>query len=146
MSLSAGDIFPSLARTPCKAKKLTTWKIMEEKWRQQLHLFLKFFLFPQVLPTSQSRWWTVRKMCTLIALGNKWSLGQINNEIANEALEKGVPSVISFDRFSWNVPYFKYFQKVHTTDLWAGCEQHMTSFYYLEYWQRATLSAQISGT
>lgn len=109
-------------------------------------LILKIFLFPQVLPMSQSRWWTVRKMCTLIALGNKWSLGQINNEIANEALEKGVPSVISFDRFSWNVPYFKYFQKVHTTDLWAGCEQHMTSFYYLEYWQRATLSAQISGT
>lgn len=29
-------------------------------------------------------------MYTLIALGNKWSLGQVNNEIANEPLEKEV--------------------------------------------------------
>lgn len=72
-------------------------------------------------------------MCTMIALGNKQTPGQINNEIANAPLEKEVPSVILFDRFSWNVSYFKYFQNLQTTDLWAGCEQHIASFYYLQY-------------
>lgn len=136
----------SLARTLCKAKKLTTWRTIKEKCWQQMNLFLIFFLSPQLLPTSQSRWWTVWKMCTMIAWGNKQTSGQINNEIANAPLEKEVPSVILFDWFSSNVPYFKYFQKLQTTDLWAGWEQHIASFYYLQSQQRANLSAQISRT